>query len=166
MYEIRYAKSEFLLAMVEELLDEGKKVSLRVTGMSMYPFLREGKDTVLLKKGPYEAIKKRDIVLVRDQDGSYILHRLWKKSKNCFYLNGDGQRGVEGPFHPTTILGTVIGIWRDKQYISCCQFGWKLTSFIWYILFPLRMRVLRIYYRFGRPIVRWFKRRPSYEETM
>lgn len=152
--------------MVEELLDEGKKVSLRVTGMSMYPFLRAGKDTVLLRKVSYGVIHKRDIVLVKDQDGCYLLHRLWKKSENCFYLNGDGQRGVEGPFHPTTILGTVVGVWRDTQYISCCQFCWKVFSLIWYLLFPLRMRILRIYYRIGRPVVRCFKGRPSYEETM
>ena len=55
--------NEVFLEEVAVLLDEGREVTLSPKGSSMLPFIREGRDSVVLRKEP--AVHKGDIVLVR-----------------------------------------------------------------------------------------------------
>ena len=54
-------KTENLIPLLQEQLASGATVGLGVTGTSMQPMLRNGKDSVLLR--PVDAPKKGDILL-------------------------------------------------------------------------------------------------------
>ena len=104
--------NEVFLEEVATLLDEGRDVTLSPKGSSMLPFIREGRDSVVLRKEP--SVKKGDIVLVR-LPGRYVLHRIIREEGQRLTLMGDGNlRGTESCTR-ADVLGTVKTILRDGK---------------------------------------------------
>lgn len=151
MCEVKLIKANGIIPVVKELLEDGKRVRITVTGMSMYPFLREHKDSVELIKVDMDQIRLRDIILIKRDTGEYILHRVIKKSKNTLYLNGDAQQWCEGPIRPEQIIGKVAYVWRQDLCIPCTNKWWIILSFCWRILLRVRYPIIRTY-RFMRKI--------------
>lgn len=142
---IKKLKAKDILPVVKEYIDNGKRVRITVTGNSMYPFLRDSKDSVELIETEYQNIKLGDIVLVLQNDGTYILHRLIKKRENYFYINGDAQWYREGPMHPGQIIGKVARVWRKEKEIKCNAPLWRSLSFLWFLLIPFRRLLIRYF---------------------
>lgn len=95
----------------------GEKVMLTVTGNSMLPFLRDGRDSVVL--GKLEKPPKRgDIVFFKRANGAYVLHRVVKRKGDLYYFSGDAQRVVEGPIEKGRLLAICESVVRDKEEIS------------------------------------------------
>jgi hypothetical protein len=143
MCEIKRVKAKELFDLIQELLSQEGKAWLTVTGMSMYPFLRENKDAVELAKTSLEAIKKNDIVLIRRKTGEYILHRVLYKREAVFYIIGDAQRWVEGPISAEQLLAKVESVKRSGRIIKCEATAWKLITRIWLFLIPIRPLLIR-----------------------
>lgn len=153
MRELVKVKAAELFSLVDEILRNDEKAWITVTGMSMYPFLREGEDSVELSSVDYDAVKKGDIVLIRRESGQYVLHRLLKKEKNCFYIVGDAQQWVEGPLGPEQLLAYVTSIKRGKRIITCNNLILKCAVSIWLVLIPFRRSAMRLYCSIRRLIV-------------
>ena len=81
------------LNVLRELTEEGKEVSLLITGSSMSPFLIHGRDHVYFRK-PDRDLKKGDIVFFQRDSGQYVMHRILRIRKDGYYLVGDGQTEV------------------------------------------------------------------------
>lgn len=159
MCEVKCIKSELMFPVIEEIMDIGIRVRITVTGMSMYPFLRENKDSVELSRIDFAKIKLGDILLVQIEEGRYILHRVFRKNKNCFYLNGDAQKTTEGPLLPEQILAKVTAVWRDNKYIACSEKSWRILSYLWRKLFPIRYLIIKIYGRLRKSFLMPYVRR-------
>lgn len=144
MRELIKVKAAELFGLVDEILGIGEKAWITVTGMSMYPFLREGRDSVELSSVTYDALKRGDIVLIRRETGQYVLHRLLKKDRDRFFIIGDAQQWVEGPLEPSQLLAYVTSIKRGKQIISCNNIILRCAVGIWLALIPYRNKVIRI----------------------
>ncbi len=147
MRELIKVKAAELFGFVDEMLKQGERVWITVTGMSMYPFLREGRDSVELSDVSYDDVKKGDIVLIRRETGQYVLHRLLKKEKDHFYIIGDAQQWVEGPLEPAQLLAYVTRIKRGNRIISCSNILLKSAVCIWLSIVPLRKNIMRAYMR-------------------
>jgi signal peptidase len=145
MCEVKFKKVGTMMPVINELLDEGKRVRITVTGMSMYPFLRHNVDSVELMKTNYSNVHRGDIVLIVRDDKQYVLHRIIRKKKKCFYLNGDGQQWCEGPLLPEQIIAKVCNIWRKDHCISCSNKFFKVLSFLWLLVFPFRYIIIETY---------------------
>jgi len=76
MSVIKTVKSASLFPFVIELLEQGHYVKMPVSGNSMYPLLRDGKDSVEFVPCNFETISKGDIVLVQRKDGRFVMHRV------------------------------------------------------------------------------------------
>jgi signal peptidase len=124
--------------LLTELLGNGKTVCLTVTGNSMYPFLRGHIDCVYLEKADPERLRAGDIVLVRKPGGQYVLHRVIKPRGNTFCLLGDAQTVPEGPFGTDCVVAAVRGVKRRDRYIDTSNLCWRVLSWIWLFLGPLR----------------------------
>jgi len=146
MRNLKTIKSEVLFPQVKELLDNGHKVRITVTGSSMMPFLRENIDSVELSAANFESLRFGQIPLIRRADGQYILHRLICKKKDRFFIAGDAQLWVEGPIYPEQLVAVVTKIWRGDRQISASNICWDMLSFIWWLRIPA-YRMLRIPYR-------------------
>lgn len=85
-------------------------------GTSMYPLLVEKVDTVKLVKIT-KPLKKYDVILYR-RDNKYILHRIVKVKKNCYYLCGDNQTVVEKNVTDDMIIAIMDGFYKGEVYHS------------------------------------------------
>ena len=85
-----------LMPEYEALLRDGAELPLVISGESMLPFLRPGRDTVYLKQ-PDAPLQRGEIAFYRRLDGSYILHRVYRAVPGAYWFLGDAQTRVEGP---------------------------------------------------------------------
>lgn len=159
MCEIRNIKSEIMFPVIEEIMNKGVRVRITVTGMSMYPFLRENKDSVELSEIDFARIRIGDILLIQMESGQYILHRVIRKKRRSFYLNGDAQKTIEGPLKPEQIIAKAEAVWRENRYIACSDIRWRILSFLWRMLFPVRYLIIQIYWKISRSFIGNYIRR-------
>ena len=126
------------MPVVQELLAQGKSVSLTVTGESMSPFLRHGRDQIRLEavtKPP----KRGDMVFFRRCNGQYIMRRILRHLPDGNYaLIGDGQQQVEAPIAPQQIFAVVAQVCRKGTWIGPEAFWWRFFAGPWLMLLPLR----------------------------
>ncbi|MDF2988027.1 MAG: putative transcriptional regulator [Eubacterium sp.] len=148
MREIKLIKSADIFPVIKEILCDGTNVWITVTGMSMYPFLRENLDSVKLSKTSFDAIRKGDIVLIKRKSGEYILHRVLKKEKGHFYIVGDAQKWIEGPLQPEQLIAAVTEIKRKDHQFSCQNSWWKFLVGFWINIIPFRnyfIKAIRVF---------------------
>jgi len=134
--------AEKLFPLIEELLRGGQDVVISARGNSMYPLIRNDKDSVKLTAATYGVIKKGDVALIRRDDGAYVIHRVCKKTPVSFYMVGDRQRVIEGPLRPDQLIALVDEIRRGGRTIRRDSLLWTLFAHIWLILRPFRRQML------------------------
>ncbi len=131
--------NDVLIPGAAAFLDEGREVVLRAKGNSMLPFIRNGRDSVVLKKS--DSLEVGDIVLVR-LPGGFVMHRIIERDGDRFRMMGDGNiRGTES-FRREDVLGKVIWIVRED--------GSRVApgrARIWKALLPVRRYLLAVYRR-------------------
>ena len=119
------------MELTKSLLGEGKDVSLPARGNSMLPFIKNGKDRIVLRR--LEGIKTGDMLLARVSTGNYVIHRLIDIQGDRLTLKGDGNyRGVEYCSRED-VSGTVIAIVSLRGRTRSPEFGknWhKLPLFV------------------------------------
>lgn len=145
MYQVRQVKTGRLFSVIAEMLANGQRTRITVTGMSMYPFLRGNIDSVELCRTSIGKVSRGDIVLIRRTGGQYILHRLLCKEKGCLYIVGDSQTWVEGPLNPDQLIAVVTAVWRKDKRIDCSRLPWKFLSRLWLDLLPVRSCIIKVY---------------------
>ncbi len=143
----KYSMSE-LGPVIEEVIRVNGKIRLTVTGMSMYPLMRNRLDSVLLRKT--DEVKKYDILLYTRQNGSYVLHRAVKIKENTVDIIGDGERRIERDVPKEKIIASVEEIKRGKRIIKTNSFLYKLYCRVWTLLIPVRVGLLNAYIKIRR----------------
>ena len=143
MCAAKRVKAVEMFSIVSELLQQDRKVWITVTGMSMYPFLREDKDSVELSYSNFNLIQRGDIVLIRRRCGDYVLHRVLVKESKVFYIVGDAQQWIEGPLEAEQLIASVVAVRRGSHTIDCKNLIWKLLTGMWLFLIPIRHWLLK-----------------------
>lgn len=141
--EVRRIPMEQLGPLLEEQLAHGF-ARLPVTGSSMLPMLREGRDMVRLVRadGPLD---RGEVLLYRRESGQYVLHRLirMEDEKTCLCC-GDNQWEKElVPLERVIARAESFsrrGSWVDTRHnpIYCCY------RTIWTALFPVRRPIILV----------------------
>ena len=110
-------------------LQEGKVVQLVPQGISMLPFIRGGRDKVLIQRK--DGVKLGDIVLVK-YGANWILHRVYAIDGTHLTLMGDGNLVGFEHVETSEVAGTVVGIIRPDG--RCCKphsaWLWRHTRFM------------------------------------
>ena len=135
--------TEFITA-VKEMLDSGLDVSFTVTGMSMWPFFTSRRDSVTVKKCTFSQIRKGDIILFSPAKNRYLLHRVIKMTDESFVTAGDGNTFRDGVFTPDRVIAKVSKIHRKDKTFSADENAFRLLSFVWISLFPIRGCILPV----------------------
>lgn len=127
---------------IEELLAEGKSVRLHPQGYSMYPLFIPDRDEAVIApmtgSEAFAGLKRGDVVLYRRESGILVLHRIWKRKENDFYMVGDNQKEIEGPLSGEQIKGVLAEIIRNGKHFTVKQPVYRLLSGIWLMLRSLR----------------------------
>ncbi|MBQ8513402.1 MAG: S24/S26 family peptidase [Clostridia bacterium] len=128
-----------------ELLRDGSILPLTVTGYSMIPLLKPGRDVVWLRACTPDELKPGRILFFRRPDGHFILHRIRAVDDDgCLIMNGDAQTWTE-KIPPSAAVAVVHAITRNGRKLSPGSIGMKLWDAVWYPTRPIRPALFRCY---------------------
>lgn len=118
---------------IMEILNRGDGCFLTVTGQSMLPFLRHGRDAVLLESVRPEKLTRGRVVFFQRATGEYVLHRIRRRNKDgSLLINGDAQDWTER-IRQEQVLAVAAAVKRPGGKLEDCNgLGWRLKSALWY----------------------------------
>ncbi len=137
-----------IVQLMEVAFSEGKTATLTASGNSMLPLLHSGIDSVIF--GPCdnpEELKRLDVPLYRRPDGRYVMHRIVKVNKDSFDMCGDGQREIEKGVPKSAVKAKAVGFIRKGREFSVTSRKYRLYSFIWCAIIPLRGIAFKLNYK-------------------
>ena len=108
---------------VEQWLAAERSVELPAKGRSMWPFVVEGRDKIVLRRPA--TVRMGDIVLARMEQSRYVLHRVYRLEKDAITLMGDGNCYAQEHCRLSDICGVATEIVRKGQRVDCT---YKLTN--------------------------------------
>lgn len=132
--------NEPFFAEVTRMLSEGSSVTLRAKGNSMYPFIADGRDSVVLQKA--EKVAAGDIVLAYVAGKGHVLHRVYKIEGEWLTLMGDGNLHVTERCRKTDVAGKAVSILRNGRSVECSSPCEHIKALCWKKLLPLRRCLL------------------------
>jgi len=129
-----------------ELAKDGTEIPIQITldGYSMQPFIRKGQDivTILPVNRP---LRWGEVVLLRRQDGTYIVHRICCVKDDMVQTVGDRCVKKDGPVRKCEVYGLVEYRERNGLNIPLNHGGIRFCGMLWLLLFPLRAPLMRMY---------------------
>ena len=135
---------------IRTLISEGKTVSLTVKGNSMNPFMVHLRDQITLGPWKDEDIRKGTVALVRDMRGNYLIHRIIRRDEKTVTLLGDGNIGMTETATFDNIIGIMYSLRRKGREWKSNGAGWRVYSWIWSVLTPLRRYPLGLWRKLNR----------------
>jgi hypothetical protein len=132
---------------IRDLISEGRTVSLTVKGNSMNPFLVSMRDQMTLGPWKDEDIRKGCVALVRDNRGSYLIHRIIRREGNTVILLGDGNIGFTETATLDNVIGIMYNVTRKGRTYTTESPAWRIYSWLWMALTPVRRWPLGIWRR-------------------
>lgn len=132
-------------AELKALLDGAGEAVITVTGSSMSPLLRDGKDRVLLKKYMPGTVKKNQIVFYETASGHPVLHRVIKiDSEGKITANGDALLRTE-IIEEKQIFAVVACIYKADRDRPISDKTLEFYGSLWNCTRPLRPLMHKIY---------------------
>lgn len=132
------------VSMLKELVEDGKEVSMLISGSSMAPFLIHERDSICFKK-PDRELKKGDMVFYQRATGQYVMHRICKIKPEGYYMIGDAQKEIEGPLERGQIFALITKVRRKGKWMGPGDFWWDFFERVWIRIIPIRRFVVKAY---------------------
>lgn len=121
---------------IEDILKEDGMYVSTTWGVSMYPMLRNRRDTIIVK--PYEGrLEKYDVPLYK-RGTNYILHRIIEVRPESYVIRGDNCIPKEYDINDEKILGVLTGFYRGSKYVDMNGWKYKCYSRVWVAIYPIR----------------------------
>ena len=134
--------------LIREVLASGGEFRLYPHGSSMLPLLRQGRDSVSLRRVD-SPIRRGDILFYQRPDGSFVLHRVRAVAPDGLTLIGDNQTRPEYGVSPDWVIGRVTRIFRDDKEVICDGRGYRWYLRLWQFTI-LRSLLLKLYHLLER----------------
>lgn len=136
---------------VSKIVAKGGMVTITAVGYSMNPGIVHMRDQITLGPWTDNDIRPGTVALVRDIRGNVVLHRIIKRKDNLILLEGDGNIGQKEKATLDGIAGIMHSITRKNRIITSKNLLWRIYSWTWVALRPLRLY----------PLVLWRKLNPQ-----
>lgn len=135
---------------ISRLISEGKTVSITAKGYSMNPFIMHLRDQITLGPWKDEQITKGAVVLAKDIKGRFIVHRIIRRDGDTIILMGDGNIGITETAMAQDVIGLMYSVTKKGRTYSVKSLRWRLYSWFWKILTPVRRYPLALWRRTHR----------------
>ena len=135
---------------ISRLISEGKTVSITAKGYSMNPFIMHLRDQITLGPWKDEQITKGAVVLAKDIKGRFIVHRIIRRDGDTIILMGDGNIGLTETAMAQDVIGLMYSVTKKGRTYSVKSLRWRLYSWFWKILTPVRRYPLALWRRTHR----------------
>lgn len=124
------------LRIEDVLASEGVFVSTSA-GVSMWPMLRNRRDTVVIRPvSPGQRLRRFDVPLYRRGD-DYVLHRIIDVRPGSYVIRGDNCLQKEH-VADDRVIGVLCKFFRDGKHVSLSSPAYRAYVRVWHALFPLR----------------------------
>lgn len=144
--------NEVLFAELAEQIARGKSVTITARGQSMRPFITHDRDRVILSPFVDSDLQAGVAVLARCHHGKTVMHRILQRQGETLLLEGDGNYRQTEQARTTDVIGVLTGVYRRERLYLCSGKTWRLYSFLWRGLRPLRRYLLFIDRRIVRKL--------------
>lgn len=134
------------ISALRKLTEQNKEVSLLISGNSMVPFLVHGRDHIVFEK-PERELWRGDMVFYQRGTGQFVMHRIFDRKPEGYYLVGDAQMHIEGPIDREQIFALVTKVKRKGKWIGPGNFWWEFFEHVWIRIVPYRGLILKFYGR-------------------
>ena len=141
---MRYVDTKEYVSVLRELVEDGREVSLLVSGSSMSPFLAHQRDYIYFKK-PDRELRKGEMVFYQRRSGQFVMHRIWKVKNEKDYMVGDAQQEIEGPLERDQIFAIITKVQRKGKWIEPGDFWWEFFEKVWINIVPVRRVLVKMY---------------------
>ena len=130
---------------IERSIKELGYAVVPITGTSMLPLLKEGRDLVELKPYCQERLKKGDVVLYKKNDGMLVLHRIIKTENGEFFtVLGDHQFKNAERVNKNQIIAVACGFFIKGRYVNEKTRWYRLYKKIWLCNLNVRRIILAV----------------------
>lgn len=121
---------------IEDVIKENGVYVSTTVGVSMYPMLRNRRDTIMIKPVAGR-LKRYDVPLYRRGD-DYVLHRIVAVKPEGYVICGDNCMKREYNITDQQIIGVLDGFYRDGKEVDMNGWKYRLYSRVWVALYPVR----------------------------
>ncbi len=133
---------------IESILERDGVFVSTTSGVSMYPMLRDRRDTIIVTRLEGR-LKKYDVALYKRGE-SYVLHRVIKVLPDSYIIRGDNCLAKEYGITDDDVIGKLNSFYRKEKEINMMSIKYKLYSRLIVALHPLVSIKLKVRSRFKR----------------
>lgn len=138
-------QNDVFLPQVVELINEGHTVTIMARGNSMMPFIKDGRDSLIFSNLNLD-IRVGEAVLAEIHKGVFVCHRIVEIKDGKVTLRGDGNVQGTETCRIEDVKARLVAVKRcGKYYDLRTSKAWKIYSFCWTRLLPLRRYLLALY---------------------
>ena len=121
---------------IEDILQKEGCLVTTTAGVSMYPMLRNRRDTVVVRPAAGR-LKKYDVALYKRGE-SYVLHRVVKVLPDGYVICGDNCLNREYNITEENILGVLTECYRGEKKLNLEGWPYRIYVRLWCAAYPLR----------------------------
>lgn len=136
-------------SLIEQYIKENGEFIAIPVGTSMYPMLRNRRDSVYLIKYNGEGLKKYDLPVYKRANGAQVMHRCLGKDENGYIMCGDNQWILEHGIREEQIIAVAKGFYRNEKYIPNENLLYRLYYRLWSANLFIRKCILRVIHKFN-----------------
>ena len=130
---------------IERSIKELGYAVVPITGTSMLPLLKEGRDLVELESCSQERLKKGNVVLYKKNDGTLVLHRIIKTENGEFFtVLGDHKFNNDERVNKNQIIAVACGFFIKGRYVNEKTRWYRLYKKIWLCNLNFRRIILAV----------------------
>ena len=133
--------------LIEQYIKENGEFIAIPVGTSMYPMLRNRRDSVYLVRYDGQGLKKYDLPVYKRANGQQVMHRCLGKDENGYIMCGDNQWTLEYGIKDEQIIAVAKGFYRDEKYIPNENKGYQLYYKLWAKNLFVRKCILRVIHK-------------------
>lgn len=129
---IKRIPNEIFFEQIKDILSQGQSVKINVTGRSMDPTFKDGKDVLVISPFDPEKLAVGDVVLF-DRGDTICVHRIIARKGERLVIRGDGNpKHALEPCKVSDVIGIVTGgTFRGGKPFSITDEAWaRQTAFV------------------------------------
>lgn len=135
-WKIEQISLDQMVPLIREQLAAGKTVRLSPRGISMLPFLKQGRDSVILSPLP-DKLRKYDVPLYQRANGQCVLHRVVRVGKT-YTCVGDNQFVLEEGLDHSQMIAVMSAVCRNGKEYPMDNLWQRGYCRIWHYSRPIR----------------------------
>lgn len=129
-------------------LEQGNKVRMRARGSSMVPFIRDGRDVLVLERPGAASFRRgRLLAALLPGEDRYVIHRVARLRGERLWLRGDAVLTRKETCLHSDVVAEVTEVVRGDTSAKVGSLRWNLYRFLWPRNGFLRRAALAVYRR-------------------